>query len=224
MTEFETDASDALPFVLDGVRIEVRKLPAVPAMRLYLMADGYPEHSLEQADYLRLMQAPPYWAFCWGGGQALAQWVLANPERVRGRAVVDFGAGSGVAGIAAALAGARTVLCVDIDGDALVACQRNGALNQVAVNTALTLEPSGDALLLAADVCYEDEGFACVIKHIEAGGEAVVAESRRRDLSQRFPVLQKVAEYLVRTLPDLDESENYDRVCIFQSVQLAKKP
>ena len=86
---------ESLPFVLDGVRIEPRKLPQVPEISLFLMQDEYPEQNLQQADYQRLMSAPPYWAFCWGGGQALARWILDNPAVVAGRRVVDFGAGSG---------------------------------------------------------------------------------------------------------------------------------
>ena len=58
---------------------------------------------------------PPFWAFAWAGGQALARWVLDHPEEVAGRRVLDFAAGSGLVGIAAARAGAAHVLCADID-------------------------------------------------------------------------------------------------------------
>ena len=215
---------EALPFVLDGVRIEPRTLPQVPEISLFLMQDEYPEHSLQQADYQRLMEAPPYWAFCWGGGQALARWILDNPGEVRGRKVVDFGAGSGVAGIAAAKVGASDVLCVDIDEDALVACHRNAQLNGVALRTAPSMSLQNGELLLAADVCYEDEGYSGVISHMMSGGQVIVAESRLRDLSERFPQLRLVKQIQVRTLPDLAESENYDLVHIFCSYQSAKKP
>ena len=161
---------EPLPFVLDGVRIEPRKLPQVPEISLFLMQDEYPEQNLQQADYQRLMSAPPYWAFCWGGGQALARWILDNPAVVAGRRVVDFGAGSGVAGIAAALAGASQVLCVDIDEDALTACHRNAQLNGVRLETAPALSIHQDGLLLAADVCYEGEGYSGVINRMISGG------------------------------------------------------
>lgn len=207
--------SGLLPFVLEGVKIVPRQLPEVPAISLHLMADDYPQDCLAHNDYQRLMTAPPYWAFCWGGGQALARWILQHPAAVAGRVVIDFGAGSGVAGISAALAGAASVLCVDIDADALRACERNAQLNRVSVLTSNCLPPLDDALLLAADVCYEDQGFASVINHIVKGADAIVAESRLRDLSERFSQLRKVSEYKVRTLPDLEESENYDLVNIF---------
>ncbi|RLU01480.1 class I SAM-dependent methyltransferase [Ketobacter sp.] len=213
-----------LPFILDGVRIEPRILPLVPEISLFLMQDEYPDERLQQVDYQRLMEAPPYWAFCWGGGQALARWILDHPDLVRGRSVVDFGAGSGVAGIAAAKAGADQVLCVDIDGDALVACNRNAQLNEVSVQTARVMAPAPGDLLLAADVCYEDKGFSGVVNHLLAGGDVIVAESRLRDLSERFPQLRLASHYQVRTLPDLDESENYDLVHIFCAYQDPKKP
>ncbi len=141
-----------------------------------------------------------------------------------GRPVVDFGAGSGVAGIAAAKAGASAVLCVDIDDDALIACQRNAQLNGVSVDTTRQLSLQQGELLLAADVCYEDKGYSGVINHMAGGGEVVVAESRLRNLSDQFPQLQLTSRHRVRTLPDLDESENYDLVHIFCSHQPAKKP
>src|SRR3990167_2021154 len=97
--------SPELPFVLDGVRLEPRRPPPLPAIELLLMADQYPDQALAGADYHRLMAQPPYWAFCWGGGQALARWILDRPGQVAGRHVVDFGAGSGVAGVAAGRGG-----------------------------------------------------------------------------------------------------------------------
>lgn len=216
--------SAPLPFVLDGVRIEPRILPIAPEISLYLMQDEYPEQSLCQPDYQRLVEAPPYWAFCWGGGQALARWILDNPNWVAGRQVVDFGAGSGVAGIAAALSGAAAVTCVDVDEDALLACQHNGQLNGVSIATARQLDLERRPLLLAADVCYEESGFSGVLEYMLTGGDVIVAESRLRDLAERFPRLRKVNEFRVRTFPDLEESENYDAVHIFCSYQKSKIP
>jgi len=213
-----------MPQVLDGVQIKPRPLPKVPEIALYLMQAQVPEHRLPQEDYHRLMEAPPYWAFCWGGGQALARWILDNSEVVRGRHVVDFGAGSGVAGIAAALAGAESVTCVDIDEGALVACRQNASLNQVVLETSADLALTSGELLLAADVCYEDKGYSQVINHMRVGGDVIVAESRLRDLADRFSQLSRADEFLVRTLPDLDESENYDLVHIYCSYQFPKKP
>jgi SAM-dependent methyltransferase len=76
--------------------------------------------------------APPFWAFPWAGGQALARYVLDNPEVVRGRHVLDVASGSGLVAIAAAKAGAASVTAGDIDPDAVTAIRRNAAANKVA--------------------------------------------------------------------------------------------
>ena len=206
-----------MPFVLAGVEFCARTLPLIPELELHLMQDNYPQGSLDQEDYLRLMTAPPYWAFCWGGGQALARWILDYPGWVSGREIVDYGAGSGVAAIAALRAGARAAHAVDIDVDALQACRANGVLNGVKIATHTNLPSIDGALMLAADICYEEDALNSVTEHIDRGGEALIAESRLRDLSERFQPLQLIAEYRVRTFPDLDESENYDLVHIYRS-------
>lgn len=207
-----------IPHILDGVTIIPRQLPLVPELQLYLMADDYPQNSVDESAYRRLMAQPPYWAFCWGGGQALARHVLDNPGLVQGRRVVDFGAGSGVAGIAAAITGAASVLAVDIDEDALRMAEVNARLNRVRVQVARSFVAGGDQLLLAADVGYEEAGFAAVIAHIEQGGAAIIAESRLRNLQERFPALALAACYQVRTYPDLDEAEMFDEVHIYSTV------
>lgn len=205
----------SVPHILDNAIVRPRSLPLVPELQLYLMTDHYPTHSLQRDEYARLMQKPPYWAFCWGGGQALARWILDNPQQVAGRAVVDFGAGSAVAGIAAARSGAASVQAIDIDPDALQVSLLNAALNGVQLTVADHIEESRASLLLAADVGYEDAGFAAVVHHIESGGQAIVAESRLRNLHERFPALTLQARFRVRTFPDLDESGMFDDVHIY---------
>ena len=211
-----------IPFILDNAVVEPRPLPLVPDLSFHLLVDHYPVDSLQQAEYERLMQRPPYWAFCWGGGQALARWIMDNPGRVLGLRVVDFGAGSGVAGIAAARCGAASVLAVDVDSDALLACQLNAALNGVNIMVSQGAPEFGSKLLLAADVAYEDSGFAAVMAHIESGGKAIIAESRLRNLHERFPALSLQARYSIRTFPDLDESEMFDEVHIYATSFEAK--
>jgi predicted nicotinamide N-methyase len=101
---------------------------------------------------------PPFWAFAWAGGQALARYLLDHPGTVRGRDVLDIGAGSGIAAIAAALAGAARVRAAEIDPDAVAAIARNAAANGVAVETLLGDPLDGGAdgadLVLAGDVFY----------------------------------------------------------------------
>jgi predicted nicotinamide N-methyase len=100
----------------------------------------------------------PFWSVPWAGGQALARWVLDHPERVAGKTVLDFGAGSGLVAIAAAKAGARSVLAVDVDETAMAAIALNATANDVVVATAcrdLVGEAVDAEVLLAGDVWYE---------------------------------------------------------------------
>nr|WP_212997652.1 50S ribosomal protein L11 methyltransferase [Actinoplanes consettensis] len=101
--------------------------------------------------------APPFWAFVWAGGQALARYVLDNPETVRGRRVLDVATGSGVAAIAAALAGAATVDAIDLDPAAAEAVTRNAAANNVTVRARaadIAEIEGGVDVVLAGDVFY----------------------------------------------------------------------
>ena len=104
------------------------------------------------------MWTAPFWAFAWPGGQALARHLLDNPALVRGRHVLDFAAGSGIAGIAAARAGAARVEAADISAMALAATTLNARANTVTVTT-LAEDIVGAAcrwdIILAGDVCYE---------------------------------------------------------------------
>ena len=132
--------------------------PLVPEVRLHLATEVVPlwhktEEELEAAGV-----PPPYWAFAWAGGQALARYVLDNPEAVRGQRVLDFGAGSGLLSIAAGKAGARTVMAADIDAFARAAIALNGAANGVAVDITpddVIGAPCVWDVILVGDMCYE---------------------------------------------------------------------
>jgi predicted nicotinamide N-methyase len=136
----------------------LRPVPLVPEVRLHLADDVFSlweqvERELGQPD-----QPPPFWAFAWPGGQALARHVLDNPSIVAGRRVLDFAAGCGIAAIACALAGAASVEAAEIDRLALAAIALNAAANGIALAV-----PDHDIvgtdcrwdLILCGDVCYE---------------------------------------------------------------------
>lgn len=130
-----------------AANLPVLEVPTVPEIRLHKAGPESGLWRLAQAD--ESFDAP-YWAHYWGGGLALARYVLDHPETVAGRRVLDLGCGSGLVGIAAALAGAREVTCVDIDPYAIVATELNAALNRVSLTTT-----HGDVLngpLPAADI------------------------------------------------------------------------
>jgi predicted nicotinamide N-methyase len=137
-------------------------------------------------------QPVPYWAFAWPGGQVLARWWLDHPELVRGRRVVDLGCASGLVGIAAAMAGAESVTCVDVDPVALAATSHNAQVNGVHVDVChvdLLHAATQPALVAAADVTvagdllYEPElaraTLAWLADRARAGAWALAGDAGR---------------------------------------------
>src|SRR5271163_1777455 len=133
--------------------------PLVPEIRLHLATEITPIWQATEDSLARGAVPPPYWAFAWAGGQALARYLLDHPEMVAGRAVLDFGAGSGLVAIAAAKAGALSVTAADVDHFAAAAIAANAALNGVAVEVVTSDLSAGDKrvwkLVTAGDICYE---------------------------------------------------------------------
>ncbi len=132
--------------------------PMVPEIRLHLASEITPIWHATEDVLAQVGVPPPYWAFCWPGGQALARFILDRPERLKGRRVLDFAAGCGIAAIAAARTGA-SVEASDIDAMAVVAMRINAALNGVrlaasACDLAGVNDGRWDAVL-AGDVFYE---------------------------------------------------------------------
>jgi len=150
-------AGDARSFIRANTAIAAP--PLVPEIRLHLAGEITPLWQATEASLAQTQLPPPYWAFAWAGGQALARHVLDHPALVEGRDVLDFGAGSGLVAIAAARAGAARVTAAEIDPIAAAAITLNAGLNGVvvAVETAdvigrLTVPWQ---IVLAGDMCYE---------------------------------------------------------------------
>ncbi len=135
----------------------------VPEFKLWLASEYVPIWQATEAWMEEQNIDPPYWAFCWPGGQAIARYLLDHPETVRGRRVIDFAAGSGVSAMAAARAGAASVIANDIDRLSLAAAQLNAAANGLALETSAEDWLAGPAgtpaadVVIAGDVCYERE-------------------------------------------------------------------
>lgn len=136
----------------------------VPEFKLWLATEYVPIWQATEAWLEEQNIDPPYWAFCWPGGQAIARYLLDNPEAVRGKHVIDFAAGSGVSSMAAARAGAASVLANDIDAMSLVATRLNAEVNGLSVETSSDDwlagpdgSPAGADVVIAGDVCYERE-------------------------------------------------------------------
>ncbi|MGB0747416.1 MAG: class I SAM-dependent methyltransferase [Magnetospiraceae bacterium] len=143
-------------FIRDNTAID--SPPLVPELRFHLATEIAPIWKATEVELQRVCE-PPFWAFCWPGGQALARYILDNPDQVAGKRVLDFASGCGIAGFAAAKAGAYYVLVNDVDPMAMTAIALNGALNGVSVEThgqdLVGAENPGWDLVLAGDICYE---------------------------------------------------------------------
>nr|WP_207160344.1 methyltransferase [Rhodospirillum rubrum] len=187
--------------------------PLLPEMSLYLATEVTPLWEATEVALERHGVPPPYWAFCWAGGQALARHLIDHPEIVRGRRVLDFAAGCGVCAIASALAGAKAVDAAEIDSFALAAIALNTTLNKVAV-TALdgdvigTLDRCWD-VVLAGDVCYERPMADRVIPWLRAlagrGTKVLLADPGRAYLPKSG--LSALATYEVPVSRDLEDRD-----------------
>ncbi|CAI9120672.1 class I SAM-dependent methyltransferase [Brytella acorum] len=138
----------------------------VPEIALYLASEITPIWQATEDHLASAGIEPPFWAFPWPGSQILARHILDHPETVRGRTVLDFACGNGLAGIAAMKAGARHVMACDIDPMALDAVRLNAALNDVTIETwqgdMVGQQPACD-LLICGDVCYNQTMAAHIL-------------------------------------------------------------
>jgi predicted nicotinamide N-methyase len=189
----------------------LRPVPLVPEISLYLGADAFSVWEAAERELGGLEQPPPFWAFAWPGGQALARYLLDHPKQVAGRVVLDLGSGSGVAAIAAAIAGASTVVASELDPFARAAIELNAAANQVplAVTGDVLDGAGGDAaVVLAADVWYERRlaGRALgLLRRAQARGADVLASDVGRAFLPRS-ALRELARYDVPVIAELENA------------------
>jgi len=187
-----------------------------PAISLYLFDPAVLEGPLSHDEAQAVVETPAYWSFCWASGQVLAQWILDNPASVAGKRVLDFGCGSGVVAIAAAMAGAREVMACDLDPAARAASEANAALNGVSLTTCEDwLSAGAPDLLLAADVLYDPDNRPLLADFRRRAREVLLADSRLRDLGDDAYQQKTVRE--ARTWPDLHEFEEFNRVRLYQA-------
>ena len=184
----------------------------VPEFRLWLATEYVPIWQATETWLEEQNIDPPYWAFCWPGGQAVARFLLDNPGRVRGKRVIDFAAGSGVSSMAAARAGAAEVLANDIDLLSLIAARLNAKENGLAVATTAEDWLAGpDAMpeadvVIAGDVCYEKEmsvrALAWLRGHANAGRLVLLGDPGRNYFSAQG--LEELARYEIPTSLQLE--------------------
>jgi len=164
-----------------------------------------------------VINQPAYWAFCWGSGLALARFLLQQPHWVAGKSVVDLGSGSGVAAIAAAMAGAARVAACDTDPDARLATATNAELNRIDIEVTGQLPKFSDMLLMA-DVLYDRQNLPLLGMAQRHAAEVLVADSRVTRLPD--PGYRELTTIDALTLPNLGEFDEFNTAHIFHWAQL----
>ena len=207
-----TDNRDRTAFIRANTAI--LHPPLVPEIRLHLADEAYALWHKTEDELQQIGLPPPFWAFAWAGGQALARYVLDNPAAVAGCRVFDLAAGSGLVAIAAALAGADRVIANDIDPYAHVAMAENAGLNGVVIgidaldHAAGNVEINAD-ILLAGDIFYDQDmavRFEPWLRQLAGLGKTVlIGDPGRSYLPEQG--LSLLAEYQVPVTRALEDNE-----------------
>jgi predicted nicotinamide N-methyase len=201
-------SSDPEDFIRANTAIATPSL--VPEIKLHLATEVTPLWHATEATLETSQLPPPYWAFAWPGGQALARHLLDHPALIAGKAVLDIGAGSGLVSIAARQAGAAQVTAAEIDAFAIAAIRLNAALNAVDIESEsrdlIGSEGRWDTILVG-DMCYErplaDRLTAWLRQLASQGATVMVGDPGRAYLPKDG--LREVARYNVPTSLDLED-------------------
>ncbi len=196
------------------IRAETRLIPAphTPSIILHIADEATDLWQKTEEELGIIGLPPPFWAFAWAGGQALARYLLLNPDIVRGKRVLDFASGSGIVGIAAAMAGAAKVEACDIDPFAIDAIILNAEANKVSISPReedVIGRDDGWDIILAGDICYERDTASRVIdwleKLAENGRPVLFGDPGRSYLPK--DKLESLATYEVPVTRSLEDSE-----------------
>jgi len=198
--------------------------PLVPELTLHLATDAVALWEMTETELESAGLPPPFWAFAWAGGQALARFIIDTPETVGGRRFLDLAAGGGIAGLAALWASAAHVTANEIDAHAATAIALNAEINGLAAGLEIikrdmldepVLANDGGPLwdvVLAGDVCYErpmaERMLAWLTRHANAGALVLIGDPGRAYLPTIG--LQEVARYPVPTPLELEDREIKD--------------
>ncbi len=192
---------------------EPQRPPLVPEIELHLASEIVPLWQASEEELAATGLPPPFWAFAWAGGQALARYLLDHPEVAAGKRVLDFACGSGLQGIAAALAGARAVAAADIDPFARAAVRLNAGLNDVTLSVLeedlLNQAGGGWDLVLAGDVCYEAPAAARIeawLRRLADEGTTVLLGDPGRTYLPKEG-LERIIAYAVKTSRELEDTD-----------------
>ncbi|MEG7363276.1 class I SAM-dependent methyltransferase [Pseudomonas citronellolis] len=210
------DLQQALGELLGDARLGAERLPGTD-IALWLIDAQNMDRQFSPDETRRILEEPPYWCFCWASGLALARWLAERPQWVAGKRVLDFGAGSGIAAIAAARAGAAEVVACDLDPLALAASRANAELNGVQLSYSEDFFGEEDRydLILVADVLYDRANLPLLDAFLGKGREALVADSRVRDF--QHPLYRRLDILDACTWPDLAEPHEFRKVSLYHA-------
>jgi len=205
-----TDPDRRAAFIRQNTRLA--QPPLVPEIRLHLADEALPLWAKTEAELGEIGLPPPFWAFAWAGGQALARYVLDHPGTVRGKRALDVASGSGLVAIAAGLAGAAGVEATEIDDYAFEAMALNAVANGVAVAARaenLVGSDEGWDVVLAGDMSYERDMAASLTDWLQSlsrrGALVLIGDPGRGYLARDR--LEPIAEYSVPVSRDLEDAE-----------------
>ncbi|EAB6717890.1 methyltransferase [Salmonella enterica subsp. enterica serovar Virchow] len=204
------DPKQAETFIRDNTALLAP--PHVPEIRLQLADESHALWLKTEEELEEIGLPPPFWAFAWAGGQGLARYVLDNPELVAGKSVVDIATGSGLVAIAAAKAGARSVLANDIDPFCATAVRLNAQANDVEIAYSgkdLVGTDQGWDVVLAGDVFYSKpmaEAFFNWFSTLAARGATVIVGDPGRAYLPKDR-MRPLATYQVPVTRDLEDAE-----------------
>ena len=202
---------DRRAFILQHTRLQ--RPPHAPELQLHLADEVEPIWRLTEDALQRTGLDPPFWAFAWAGGQALARYLLDRPEETRGRRVLDFAAGSGLVGLAALEAGCAEALAADIDPFSETAVALNAEVNGVRLGFTgedlLERDPPDVDLLCVGDIFYQwplaDHVRTWLQVAHRRGTRVLIGDPGRAYLPREG--LQPLASYDVAVTRELEDRE-----------------
>ena len=203
--------ADPALFIRENTRLQ--RVPHAPEISLWLADEITPIWRLTEEELGEMGLPPPFWAFAWAGGQALARYLLDHPHEVAGKRVLDFAAGSGLVGVAAMKAGAADCLCADIDPFCEAAVAANARANAVALtfvgHDLLQAPPPDVDVICAGDICYEKPMTDAVLSWLgqarEQGARVLIGDPGRTYFPRTG--LDFLAEHQVPTTRELEDLE-----------------